>query len=165
VTRTAVVIEPSRPPEIATLLLQAYGLLPRELEIAQLLLAGLSVPHIARLLMLSPYTARDHLKSIFQKVGVNSKQELAKVETASVAVKFMATDKWRNIEPPLPISDLEQADPGRALGRAIPWIGGTPPPRANRACERRVQVGLRVHRLLLSIGTRRSTLMCASGFR
>jgi DNA-binding CsgD family transcriptional regulator len=76
VTRTAVVIEPSRPPEIATLLLQAYGLSQRELEIAQMLLAGLSVPHIARLLMLSPYTARDHLKSIFQKVGVNSKQEL-----------------------------------------------------------------------------------------
>ena len=69
-------IEPSRPPEIATLLLQAYGLSPRELEIAQLLLTGFSVPYIARLLVLSPYTARDHLKSIFEKVGVNSQQDL-----------------------------------------------------------------------------------------
>jgi DNA-binding CsgD family transcriptional regulator len=76
VPRTAVVIEPSGAPEIARLLLQAYGLSPRELEIAQMLLAGFSVPHIARLLMLSPYTARDHLKSIFQKVGVASQQEL-----------------------------------------------------------------------------------------
>src|SRR5262249_39995266 len=49
--RTAVVIEPSRRPEIAALLLQAYGLSPRELEVAQMLLVGLSVPHIARLLV------------------------------------------------------------------------------------------------------------------
>ena len=73
---TAVVIEPSRAPEIAALLLQAYGLSPRELEIAQMLLAGFSVPHIAGLLVLSPYTARDHVKSIFEKIGVNSRQEL-----------------------------------------------------------------------------------------
>jgi DNA-binding NarL/FixJ family response regulator len=71
-----VVIEPSRTPEIAALLLQAYGLSPRELEIAQMLLAGFSVPHIARLLVLSPYTARDHVKSIFEKIGVKSRQEL-----------------------------------------------------------------------------------------
>ena len=74
--RTAVVIEPSRPPEVAPLLLQAYGLTPRELEVAQLLLAGFSAPHIARLLVLSPHTARDHLKSIFARVGVTSQQEL-----------------------------------------------------------------------------------------
>ena len=58
------------------LLLQAYGLSPRELQIARMLLAGFSVPHIAGLLVLSPYTARDHVKSIFEKVGVNSRQEL-----------------------------------------------------------------------------------------
>jgi hypothetical protein len=56
--RTAVVIEPSRPPEIASLLLQAYGLSPRELEVAQLLLVGCSVPHIARLLQRSVASAR-----------------------------------------------------------------------------------------------------------
>ncbi len=63
--RTAVVIEPSQPPEIAPLLLQAYGLTPRESQVAQLLLAGCSVPHIAKLLVLSPYTVHDQLKALF----------------------------------------------------------------------------------------------------
>jgi DNA-binding NarL/FixJ family response regulator len=37
------------------------------------------VPHIARPLVLSPYTARDHLKSILAKGGVNNRQELITV--------------------------------------------------------------------------------------
>src|SRR5438445_6389267 len=41
-------------------------------------------------------------------------------ETASVAVKFMATDKWRNIEPPRSLSDLERATFAVLLAEPFP---------------------------------------------
>lgn len=54
----------------------AARLSPREWEIVQLLLAHHRVPSIARRLSLSPATIRNHLKSVFQKLGVHSQQEL-----------------------------------------------------------------------------------------
>lgn len=49
---------------------------PREREIATLLLAGLRVPAIARRLFLSPHTVRNHLKSVFRRLGVGSQSQL-----------------------------------------------------------------------------------------
>ena len=49
------------------------ALTKRELEIAYLLVTGLTVKFIAQVLKISPYTVNDHMKSIYKKLGVNSK--------------------------------------------------------------------------------------------
>jgi DNA-binding CsgD family transcriptional regulator len=70
--RVAVILEPARPPQIAPLVAMAYGLSPRERDIARLVLQGLSTSEIATELFLSPHTVQDYLKAIFDKVGVRS---------------------------------------------------------------------------------------------
>jgi DNA-binding CsgD family transcriptional regulator len=74
--RTAVIVEPAHPPEIAPLILDAYRLTEREREIVRRIIQGLSTKQIALALYLSPYTIQDHLKAIFEKVGVHSRREL-----------------------------------------------------------------------------------------
>jgi len=74
--RTAVIIEPALPLEVAPLKLQAYGLTPRELEVADRVLLGETTEQIATALFIAPYTVQDHLKSIFAKLGVKSRREL-----------------------------------------------------------------------------------------
>jgi DNA-binding CsgD family transcriptional regulator len=74
--QVAVFVEPSRPLEIASLILRAYGLTKREGEIVRLVLHGLDTEQIAEALGISLYTVQDHLKSIFDKAGVSSRKEL-----------------------------------------------------------------------------------------
>jgi DNA-binding CsgD family transcriptional regulator len=75
--RTAVVLEPARPAELAPLILQAHGLTGREAEVVQQSLRGLSTDEIATELVVSPLTVQQHLKAVFDKVGVRSRRELA----------------------------------------------------------------------------------------
>jgi DNA-binding NarL/FixJ family response regulator len=72
-----VIIEPAPTTELAPLIVRAYGLTDREREVAQGALHGLATKQIARALGLSPYTVSDHLRVVFEKVGVGSRTELA----------------------------------------------------------------------------------------
>ena len=72
----AVIFEVARPAEIAPLIVQAYDLSKRESEIMQSVLRGLSTEEISTTFQISSNTVQDHLKSIFDKVGVHSRREL-----------------------------------------------------------------------------------------
>ncbi|HEY2221647.1 helix-turn-helix transcriptional regulator [Actinomycetospora sp.] len=74
--RIAVVLERAGGHTIAQLLLAAHGLTPREVEVARLVLRGTATTTIASTLHISRHTLQDHLKSIFDKVGVRSRREL-----------------------------------------------------------------------------------------
>jgi DNA-binding CsgD family transcriptional regulator len=74
--RVAIVLERSASPESTAIQLEAHGVTAREREIAGLLAGGLTNPEIAEQLVLSPYTVQDHIKSLFEKTGVSSRQEL-----------------------------------------------------------------------------------------
>ncbi|MFF2520754.1 helix-turn-helix transcriptional regulator [Streptomyces liangshanensis] len=74
--RVAVVVEQAAPGEHIALIVAAYGLTPRERDIATLVLRGLPTAEIARYARLSPHTVQDHLKSVFDKTGVRSRRDL-----------------------------------------------------------------------------------------
>ncbi|MEU6711423.1 helix-turn-helix transcriptional regulator [Nonomuraea sp. NPDC046802] len=73
---TALVIEPATPADMTVIVAQAYGLTPREFEIAQLVARGLPTAEIATTLFISPHTVRGHLKAVFGKTGICSRGEL-----------------------------------------------------------------------------------------
>jgi DNA-binding CsgD family transcriptional regulator len=75
--RTAVVLDRAAPDHVAPLIARANQLTARETQVALLVIHGLSTAEIAAKLFLSPYTIQDHLKSIFEKVGVRSRRALA----------------------------------------------------------------------------------------
>lgn len=75
--RTALVMEPARRTDIAPLLLELHQLTEREREVTRLLLVGMSTRDIARELWITQETLRGHVKSVFAKVGVRSRPELA----------------------------------------------------------------------------------------
>lgn len=74
--RVSVILQPTATPEIAALIAEAHGLSGREREVTRLVLHGLSTREIAGGLGISPCTVQDHLKAIFEKVGVRSRREL-----------------------------------------------------------------------------------------
>ena len=72
----AVVVEPAKSAEIAPIIIEAYGLTVRERDVVQSIARGSSTPEIATELFLSAHTVRDYIKSVLDKVGVNSRAEL-----------------------------------------------------------------------------------------
>lgn len=75
---TVIVIEPTKPEEVAWLSVAAYGLSPREDEVLRLVARGYSTAQISQALYISEYTVQNHLRRVFEKVGVHSRRGLVK---------------------------------------------------------------------------------------
>jgi DNA-binding CsgD family transcriptional regulator len=73
-----IIIEPTKPEELLPFSMTAYGLSPREEELVKLVVRGLSTTRISRALFISEHTVQNHLRSVFEKVGVRSRGELVK---------------------------------------------------------------------------------------
>lgn len=72
----AIVVERPRPVVLADLIMRAHGLSERERQVTAEVMWGRTTDQIAARLDISPYTVQDHLKSIFDKVGVVTRGEL-----------------------------------------------------------------------------------------
>jgi DNA-binding CsgD family transcriptional regulator len=75
-SRVAILLEAARPPELAPLIADAYGLTGRERAITELVARGFPTSEIAARVHLSAYTVQDHLKSVFSKTGAGSRGDL-----------------------------------------------------------------------------------------
>jgi DNA-binding CsgD family transcriptional regulator len=64
------------PAERSSLLLAAHGLTPAQCRVANLVLQGRTTGQIVVDLCISAHTVQDHLKVVFDKVGVRSRREL-----------------------------------------------------------------------------------------
>lgn len=73
----AITSTPSSGPEIESILSELFGLTSRERDVIRWIVQGADTRQTARELRMSRYTVQDHLKSIFAKVGVHSRRELA----------------------------------------------------------------------------------------
>ena len=74
--RIAVVLEPIQARATAPLVLSAYGLSAREVDVATMVLRGESTRAMVNTLHISQHTVQDHLKSVFDKTGVHSRRDL-----------------------------------------------------------------------------------------
>lgn len=76
VTGLVLIISPSRPAEILPMVVASFGLTRREREVLREMSDGRSTAAIARCLVISEHTVRDHIKSILAKTGTSSRGEL-----------------------------------------------------------------------------------------
>lgn len=74
--QTAVVFEAARPADVASIYLDALGLTPAQTRVASLVLQGRSTQQIVSQLRISSHTLQEHLRAVFDKVGVASRREL-----------------------------------------------------------------------------------------
>ncbi len=129
--RIGVIIEPAAPARLAPLLMSAYGLTPREQDVTRRVLRGDSTAEIASVLFVSKHTVQQHLKAIFEKVGVRSRREL------SGRVFFnhyepRVTDNESRVVRREPIRGGpwgDESDVNRLAGRGAGGRPGSPPPR------------------------------------
>ncbi|TMK73100.1 MAG: helix-turn-helix transcriptional regulator [Actinobacteria bacterium] len=82
----AVTLRGAMPSETFDLLCRVYALTRRERDTVAALIAGLDTRAITERLFISRHTVQDHLKSIFEKVGVHSRRELLATFNASATV-------------------------------------------------------------------------------
>jgi len=74
--RISIVIEQIDARATVPLLLSAHGLTARESQVATLVLRGAPTTAIADALHISRHTVQDHLKAVFDKVGVHTRRDL-----------------------------------------------------------------------------------------
>lgn len=75
-SRVAITIRGATAEEVLEMLCRAYELTPRERELVRFVVGGLRTQQLAERLFITPYTVKDHLKAVFDKVGVRSRGEL-----------------------------------------------------------------------------------------
>lgn len=74
-TDVTVTVHAAAARDVCDLVARAHGLTTRERQVVQRLTAGEDTDDIAHALVISPWTVQDHLKSIFDKLGVHSRAE------------------------------------------------------------------------------------------
>lgn len=74
--RDVVIVEQVRSHRLAELIVRAHGLSARERDVVEQVARGRSTKDIAARLHISEWTVQDHLKAIFAKFAVRSRQEL-----------------------------------------------------------------------------------------
>nr|WP_272920318.1 helix-turn-helix transcriptional regulator [Streptomyces sp. SID5473] len=74
---TVVSLAPTHPRELTALVLDAYGLTPRERQVAQQVLLGRSTAEMSAKLHITEYTVQDHLRKVFDKAGVRSRRDFS----------------------------------------------------------------------------------------
>jgi DNA-binding CsgD family transcriptional regulator len=79
----AVSLRAATPKETFELLCRVYALTARERDVVALLVAGLDTRAITERLFISAHTVQDHLKSVFDKIGIHSRRELLATLSAS----------------------------------------------------------------------------------
>jgi DNA-binding CsgD family transcriptional regulator len=82
--RLAVTIRGATPRETFDLLCRAYALTQRERNVVAAVLAGLDTRAVTKRLFISRHTVQDHLKSVFEKIGIHSRRELLTTFNAPV---------------------------------------------------------------------------------
>jgi DNA-binding CsgD family transcriptional regulator len=76
VGQEVVIVEQVRSHRLADLIVRARGLTARERDVVELVARGRSTREIAQALFISEWTVQDHLKAVFAKFDVRSRQEL-----------------------------------------------------------------------------------------
>src|SRR5579859_2351737 len=74
---TVLVLERPGPGEVASLILDSHGVTGAQARVVALVLRGFSTKQIVTQLAISQYTVQEHLRAVFDKLGVRSRQELA----------------------------------------------------------------------------------------
>jgi DNA-binding CsgD family transcriptional regulator len=80
--RTALTLRPASPAEVFDITARGHALTERERQLARQVLDGASTRQIATRSGITEYTVKDHLKSMFRKLAVTSRGELATVLTS-----------------------------------------------------------------------------------
>jgi DNA-binding CsgD family transcriptional regulator len=74
---TVLVLEEPGPGTITSLILDSHGVTGAQAKVVALVLRGYSTKQIVSQLAISQYTVQEHLRAVFDKLGVRSRQELA----------------------------------------------------------------------------------------
>jgi DNA-binding CsgD family transcriptional regulator len=112
--KIAVTLRAAAPAETFGLLCRAYALTHRERNVVTALVAGLDTRAVTEQLVISRHTVQDHLKSVFDKVGVRSRRELL--------ATFSAPDDRRSRGQATATPRPGEAEPGRS--RAFDRVTG-----------------------------------------
>ena len=74
---TVLILEEPGPGELVSLILVSHGVTGAQARVVALVLRGYSTKQIVGQLAISQYTVQEHLRAVFDKLGVRSRQELA----------------------------------------------------------------------------------------